>query len=242
MNILVENKEPARGFVEHLTPEKIAGWCFEEGAAAELVVVLSDRSHALQPNWQAREDVAAVFGPQALQSGFECLFDAALAQQIQEELAAGRSPQLQVNGKLLPFAPELIAQAKRRPAPTVSGHLEKCEQFSLQGWTFIDQGRRPGSVELRVDGVALPCTPIWQERRDVEQALGIACEKPGFTISLPGSLWEQVPADAAAELSLVVEGQPLPERIRLTRQDAASWVQTLIDLPEGPVRQYRLLL
>lgn len=239
---MVENNEPARGFVEHLTPEKIAGWCFEEGAAAELVVVLSDRSHALQPNWQAREDVAAVFGPQALQSGFECLFDGALAQQIQEELAAGRSPRLRVNGKLLPLAPELIAQAKRGPAPTVSGYLEKCEQFALQGWTFVDQGRRPGSVELRVDGVALPCTPIWQERRDVEQALGTACEQPGFTIALPGALWEQVPADAAAELSLVVEGQPLPERICLTRQDAASWIQALIDLPEGPVRQYRLLL
>jgi len=125
---------------------------------------------------------------------------------------------------------------------TIRGNIEQMDKFSLVGWA-VDQEDKPVDLTVHINGISVDCKIVREERRDVSDVLNISNLCVGFTLELPGYIWEQVGDAEDVRIEISSNEQKLTENfITLSREKAAKWISDIAQIEEGPEKQYLALL
>lgn len=216
-----KNKPP--GIIELLSASTIRGWVLDDGTNHHLSLEWNGTLHRLPLERAERADVTQQYGNAHRLAGFACAVPDDLHNTIQTFIDRKQIPKITIGGKPLQCLPSAMQRSD------IAAHIDRTERFSIEGWAVHDRAR-PSTLELRAGERVFPLRPVWLERQDVADRLGIEMARVGFVAELPGYVWDsstggQVPE--ALTLQLQVDGEPLNDSFRLTRQQVVDWVNSI---------------
>ncbi len=121
------------------------------------------------------------------------------------------------------------------------GYFERADNFTLVGWA-INEDDKPTNLQILINGVIVECNITRQPRQDVMDALGISDPNLGFSIELPGYIWEGIPDDEV-KIEILRNGETFTtEPLSLTRATVLKWIASIINMEDSQEKQYLTLV
>ena len=254
------------GFVEFIEWTSIRGWVLRnDRRLISLVLRIDGENYPLTPNWLERLDVAQKHGLEFKHSGYNCILSAELEVVLKDAVKYGQKIEVLADGtalKNIAKLPKLEVQLQPEPLGIaidsveeqpkllgmeideleLKGEIEEWGHFTISGWIMLNE--RPfNSICLLCNGKAIDCTVLRVKRPDISQNLGVLALESGFKIELPGYLWENLSGKEDALIEIQIDDQTLDiAPIVFNKEIALSWIDDILNMKEGPEKQYLSLL
>ncbi len=127
-NIIIHKEKTNRikGFIESIEQIKITGWVRTDFKPINMELAVGEAAYPVDPVWIVRNDVAAQFGDEFLQSGFEFIVPNEVIDDFIDAQAKGEAVEVLVEGIKLAKNPSLLA-AKKPKTEKIAEEIEETE-------------------------------------------------------------------------------------------------------------------
>lgn len=233
------------GHIDRLDADSIAGWAIAPRNKLQLTLSVAGELREAAVECCERPDVAAIYGPSALRSGFKIALQSLLSDDPDEVDEILSQIEVRANGELLkPSAnstmPRLLRERIGIRAKTrrLTSELTAWRGFTLEGWA-IDNRSAPVSIVVKINGSIVDC-PIIRLPASKEAANGA---NDRFQIEIPGYVWIDIPQGESCGIKVEADGVVISKGLPpLTRRQAASRISSYFGVDPLPVGEYDRLL